>query len=113
MEDELLIRVMLADLLRDAAYHVIEACGADEALVVIETTVPDLIISDVRMPGSIDGLGLLAVVRESHPTLPVIIVSAHLERELALAHGASHYIPKPYSHEMIIKTVQSELGTAL
>lgn len=61
VEDEFLIRVWASDELRDAGYDVIEAFNADEALTVLKSHVRvDLIISDVRMPGSFDGMGLLA-----------------------------------------------------
>jgi CheY-like chemotaxis protein len=96
VEDEVLIRLMLAEELRDAGHQVIEASDADEALVILEATRPDLIISDVRMPGSIDGLGLLALVRASLPALPVIITSAHLGPAHAHSHGANLFVPKPY-----------------
>ena len=96
VEDEVLIRLMLADELRDAGHQVIEASDADEALVILEATQPDLIISDVRMPGSIDGLGLLAHVRTSLPVLPVIITSAHLDPAHAHSQGANLFVPKPY-----------------
>jgi CheY-like chemotaxis protein len=96
VEDEVIIRLMLADELRDAGHQVIEASDADEALVILEATRPDLIISDVRMPGSIDGLGLLAHVRASLPLLPVIITSAHLDPAHAHSEGANLFVPKPY-----------------
>lgn len=46
----------IADVLRDAGHHVIEACDADEALSILKAAEPDLTISDVRMPGTMDGL---------------------------------------------------------
>ena len=113
VEDELLIRLMLSDGLRDKGYHVIEACNADEALIVLATAVPDLIISDVRMPGSMDGMGLLAVVRETLPHLPVIITSAHFQSNIALADGATQFIGKPYSMDMLCETVRVELAEPL
>lgn len=113
VEDEVLIRIMLCDVLRDEGYHVIEACDADEALIILGTAAPDIIISDVRMPGSIDGMGLLAVVRETLPTLPVIITSAHLQATLAVADGATQFIAKPYSMESVIEAVQVELAKTL
>jgi DNA-binding NtrC family response regulator len=109
VEDELLIRFMLSDGLRDAGYHVIEACSADEALIVLDTAVPDLIISDVRMPGSLDGMGLLALVRHKLPTLPVIITSAHLQSTLAIADGATQFIAKPYTMDLVLTAVSAEL----
>lgn len=109
VEDEILIRMMLSDELRDAGFHVIEAANADEALVILKTLLPDVVVSDVRMPGSIDGMGLLAAVRKAFPSLPVIIASAHLQRELALADGATKFISKPYRTDEIIDAIQQEL----
>lgn len=109
VEDEFLIRLMLSESLREAGYHVIEACNADEALVVIDLTLPDLIISDVRMPGSLDGMELLALVKRSHPKLPIIITSGHLREANALEAGADYFIPKPYAFEPILKAVHDEL----
>jgi DNA-binding NtrC family response regulator len=97
VEDEVLIRLMLAEELREAGHQVIEASDADEAVVILEASTPDLIISDVRMPGSIDGLGLLALVRTSLPALPVIITSAHLDPAEAKSQGATLFVPKPFS----------------
>ena len=110
VEDEFLIRLMLSDGLRDVGYHVIEACSADEALIALETAIPDLIISDVRMPGSLDGLQLLSQIRKVFPLMPVIITSAHLQPEMALASGATQFAAKPYCMEWIIEAVQTEMA---
>ena len=83
---------MLSDELRDVGYQVIEACDATEALSVLKTLQPDLIISDVRMPGPLDGMELLALVRETIPTLPVIIISGHLHPSQALTEGATQFV---------------------
>ncbi|HEX8415649.1 MAG TPA: response regulator, partial [Sphingomicrobium sp.] len=73
MEDEFLVRLLVSEELRTAEFHVIEALDAEEAIAVLNSGVRvDLILSDVRMPGAMDGLGLLAFVRRSHPTIPVI-----------------------------------------
>ena len=90
VEDELLVRMMLSDELRDAGYDVLEAYNADEALEVLHSTARvDLIASDVRMPGSMDGLGLLKEIKRSFPAIPVIITSAHLHPGLAATDGAA------------------------
>ena len=112
VEDELLIRFMMSDGLRDAGYHVIEACNADEALTILETAAPDILVSDVRMPGSLDGIGLLRVVRETLSTLPVIITSGHLDPITAKAEGAANFVPKPYSMETLIQAVKDVVGEA-
>jgi response regulator RpfG family c-di-GMP phosphodiesterase len=68
VEDECLISIIASDALRDAGYKVIEAANADEALAILLSQTPvDLLISDVRMPGSLDGLGLLAATHEAFP----------------------------------------------
>ena len=110
VEDELLIRFALSDGLRDAGYQVIEACSADEAADILASVLPDLIISDVRMPGSLNGITLLALVRQSFPTLPVIIVSGHLRPLEALADGATQFLAKPYAIEAMIEAVEVEIG---
>jgi CheY-like chemotaxis protein len=113
VEDELLIRFMLSEELRDAGYHVIEAFNADEALAILESLLPDAIVSDVRMPGRLDGIGLLAAVREMFPTLPVIITSGHAQPARAAAHGVTKFIPKPYMMESVVRAVQDELDRTL
>ena len=110
VEDELLVRLLLSDALRDEGYRVVEACNADEALAILDATPPDLIITDVRMPGSIDGLGLLALVREILPSLPVIITSGHLQAAQALAQGAALFVAKPFTVEVVLEAVHVELA---
>lgn len=112
VEDELLIRFALSDGLRDAGYQVIEACSGDEAADILASVLPDLIISDVRMRGCMDGLTLLALVRQNFPTLPVIIVSGHLRPSDALADGATQFLAKPYVIETMIEAVAVEIGTS-
>lgn len=90
----------------------IEACNADEALVILKTVIPDILVSDVRMPGSLDGMGLLAEVRESLPTLPVIIMSGHMDPAQAIAKGAKKFVAKPYLMETVFEAVHDVLREA-
>ena len=111
VEDEVLIRMLVADELREADYDVVEAGSADEALELLRTLAPvDLIISDVRMPGSIDGLGLLAAVKAECPRMPFIVTSGHIEPSLAIQRGADHFLPKPYSTHVVLSAVHDELS---
>jgi CheY-like chemotaxis protein len=110
VEDEFLVRLIICDELRAAEYNVIEAVNGDEAVAILKSGARvDLIFSDVRMPGAIDGLGLLAFVRQAYPTTPVIITSGHLRPDLALADGATQFLSKPYSIEHAIRLVESGL----
>lgn len=111
VEDEVLIRLMVSDELRDAGYDVIEAFNADEALAILESPVRvDLIFSDVRMPGSLDGLGLLAVVNTIFPNLPVILTSGHLGPATAKTQGATGFLPKPFRIDALVEAIQRELA---
>ncbi|GHH26605.1 hypothetical protein GCM10008023_41430 [Sphingomonas glacialis] len=111
VEDELLIRMFVADVLRDAGYEVIEAVSGDEALDILKAGVlVDLVLSDVRMPGSIDGLALLAFVRQNLAALPVILTSGHLVPEIALAEGAVNFLAKPYLIQDALAAVEQEIA---
>jgi DNA-binding NtrC family response regulator len=109
VEDELLIRLVIADELRDVGHHVVEACDADEAVTILEATEPDLIITDVRMPGTMDGIGLLGFVKRSFPTIPVIITSGHLDPAHAIERGASLFVAKPYTFDAVVKAADQLL----
>ena len=111
VEDEFLIRTMVSDALRDAGLAVIEAIDADEAMRVLQSGVAiDLMFSDVRMPGSMDGLALLKTCTELFPDLPVIMTSGHLVPSDAILSGAKRFLPKPYLPEDAIAAVSLELG---
>lgn len=110
VEDELLIRLVVSDYLRDAGYDVVEAFNGDEALALLQLRLRfDLVITDVRMPGTLDGMALLGVIRETRPTLPVIVTSGHLDPAAALAGGAARFVPKPYLLPTIGDAVRGEL----
>jgi two-component system, response regulator PdtaR len=78
VEDDALIRMDAAQELRSAGYNVIEACDADEALAVLEARIGvDVLLTDVNMPGSRDGLALARIVRRQLPHARIIVMSAN------------------------------------
>jgi len=113
VEDEVLIRMTLATVLRDEGFTVIEACDADEALVALAAAPIDILVTDVRMEGSMDGLDLALQVKSTMPDLKIVMVSGHLAaRE---THGlADAFVPKPYLAENLVGQVKALLnGTDL
>ena len=70
----------------------------------------DIVFSDVRMPGKIDGLGLFNALKHIYPMLPVIFASDHLEYKEALAEGATHIISKPYQIETALRFIVKGLA---
>jgi DNA-binding NtrC family response regulator len=105
VEDEILIRMMLADALRDADFEVIEAADAEEAFDVMHG-LPDLdvLVTDVRMPGSVDGFELAAYVRRAKPDVKVIITSGHAGPNGAIG-LADAFLPKPYELTAMVNRV--------
>lgn len=88
--------------------------SADRVLQRLEKFEPDVIISDVRMPGT-DGLSLLDKLQRSHPTLPVIIMTAYADLDRAVAAfrgGAFEYLPKPFDVDDIVTIVRRALRKA-
>ena len=76
VEDEVLVRMVICEYLRDCGYRVIEAAGADEAMLVLQQDdlAIDAVLSDVEMPGSMDGFGLARWIRLHRTGLDVILV---------------------------------------
>lgn len=105
VEDEVLIRLASADLLRDAGYCVLEASNAAEALALLDSNHPvDAVVTDVRMPGEIDGITLARMVKQARPALPVVVASGHLGPEDSDV--ADHFFRKPYAPERLVETLQ-------
>jgi DNA-binding NtrC family response regulator len=104
VEDDVLVRMPIAQYLRDCGYRVIEAVNADEAMTVIlhQETVVDVVFSDIEMPGSIDGFGLAKWVREHRPGLDVLLagtVSRAVNSAKELCEQGP--IPKPYDAQVV------------
>jgi CheY-like chemotaxis protein len=97
VEDEILLRMATADELREAGFFVIEAANGDDALAVLRDFPNiDAVFSDVRMPGTVDGIRLAELVKLHYPNLRVFLTSGTLEAfptNRALADG---YFSKPY-----------------
>ena len=111
VEDEVLIRMSLSATLRDEGFFVIEACDADEALVALSTVAIDLLLTNVRMDGSMDGLELAARVKSTRPDLKIVVVSGHLAPEEA-RDVADVFVPKPYLAERVVASVREILNEA-
>jgi CheY-like chemotaxis protein len=110
VEDEVLVRLAVAETLRDEGYSVIEAANGDEALEVLATSTQiDVVFTDVNMPGSLDGAALGRYVRSTRPGLKVIVASGRVARAAALE-AADVFLAKPYDPENIVKAVGSVLA---
>lgn len=87
---------------------------ADTALTRLLEDPPDVLVTDIRMPG-IDGLDLMARIREAHPDLPVIVMTAHSDLDSAVASyqgGAFEYLPKPFDVDEALALVRRAVAHA-
>ena len=107
VEDETLVRMFLSDFLNEAGFKVFEAVSADEALSLLQAR-PDIqaVVTDLEMPGSMDGLALARVIRERWPGVGLVVTSGRqrpgpddLPEDVA-------FLSKPYLPETIITVVR-------
>jgi DNA-binding NtrC family response regulator len=102
VEDEPLIRMMLADALCNEGYSVIEAATALEAIAVLGTKEVRAVVTDIDMPGGLSGLDLTRYVASYRKGLPVIVTSGgHLLRQEELPDNA-RFVAKPYKLRQIL-----------
>ncbi len=108
-EDEMLIRLMTAEHLRDEGFEVVEAWDGDEAARLLDGPGRfDVLFTDVQMPGLLDGVDVALHARRRYAAIPVLVVSgyaAHLMRRLGALQPAAVYIGKPYSLSEVVATL--------
>ena len=97
VEDEALIRMHAADMIRDLGFEVIEAANADQAISLLESNSKiSVMFTDVQMPGSMDGLRLAAVVRKRWPPVALLVTSGQFRPKGGDLPENTHFLPKPY-----------------
>lgn len=114
VDDEALLRLVLADFLDSAGFNVVEAASADEALLTVEreSATIDLVFTDIRMPGKIDGFQLALWMQQKYPLIPVFLTSGYIGKEQTcneLAPGQP-FFPKPYNLDNIASRIRVALA---
>ncbi len=113
VEDEAVIRAILAEELEDAGFAVVEADGADAAVAAFAGRSDiSIVVTDVRMPGSMDGIGLARWMREHAPAVPIIITSGFATRLDAAAINPAivRVVAKPYVGRDIAEWMAALVG---
>ncbi|SMF22317.1 two-component system, NtrC family, nitrogen regulation response regulator GlnG [Alteromonadaceae bacterium Bs31] len=114
IDDDRSIRWVLEKALQQSGIATQSFENGDKAIAEIGRGKPDAIISDVRMPGT-DGLTLLSNLHNEHPSLPIIIMTAHSDLESAVSAyqgGAFEYLPKPFDVDEAVAVTQRALAHA-
>ena len=103
IEDEPLIRMATAAILEDAGHDVLQAECAEEALSMLKQHEEiEIVITDVQMPGMMDGLALVEIISRDYPDIRSLVTSGRIQIEQVRACGAYGFLPKPYSARTIV-----------
>ncbi|MFL5021978.1 MAG: response regulator [Microvirga sp.] len=110
VEDEVLIRLVIADYLRECGYKVYEAVNAQEAIAMLQSpeVAVDIVFSDVQMPGDMDGFALSRWIRANKPGVQVILTSG-VERSANIAATlceAGPLLEKPYPSQDVVDRIK-------
>jgi DNA-binding NtrC family response regulator len=112
VDDDLVTCELLCEVFTQEGFAVAFAQTGESALEAIAAVRPDVIVSDIRMKGGIDGLALLYQLRREHPAIPVVLITAFGSIETAIRavkEGAFDYISKPFDLTALVDTVKRAL----
>ncbi|MEH2567880.1 response regulator [Bradyrhizobium sp. AZCC 2289] len=113
VEDEMLLRMRAVDMVEDAGYTSLEAVDADEAVAILEARSDvALLLTDIQMPGSMDGLGLAHAVHDRWPRIKIILVSGQLKLSGIDIPANSRFFGKPLEPQVMIAQMQRMIGEA-
>jgi DNA-binding NtrC family response regulator len=112
VDDEPAIRAVLCEFLRECGFHPLAVESGDEAVRMIQAGVAiDLVFSDVRMPGAIDGYGLARWIMEHRSDLPVILVTGDLGKVNAATElCGAETMAKPYDFETAVHKIRDTIS---
>jgi DNA-binding response OmpR family regulator len=111
VDDDILVRVAICESLREAGFQVLEASSAHDALGVMLADMPiDMLLTDLQMPGAMDGFSLAQAARGSAPDMKVLVMSSFLPESTGSRLTPFDYIEKPFPPQTLIDRVRALLG---
>jgi CheY-like chemotaxis protein len=112
VEDEPLLRLATVETLRKAGFAVIEVATAAEAMTVVQGRAPlDILMTDIRLPGPMDGLSLAVKLRAARPEIGIVVASGH-GLDSSVPDVVDVFFRKPYDFERVARRMR-ELLSAL
>jgi DNA-binding NtrC family response regulator len=104
VEDEPLLRFFVSDVLEDAGFEVIETANADEALIWLDVRDDvGVIVTDIQMPGRLNGLDLAALVHRRWPRILILVVSGFASPNAAELPEHGRFLAKPYDGSTMLR----------
>ncbi len=115
VDDSLSVRNSLSQLMRDSGYHAILARDGREAVIILETEKPDVVLTDLEMP-RMNGLELVSYIRNSSAwkDLPAVMITSRnmsKHRQQAERVGVNRFIPKPFSDDEVLEAIDEQLAS--
>ncbi len=110
----MMVRLPIAEYLRDCGYTVLEAGSASEAIATVDAEGPvSLVFSDIRMPGKMDGVGLAEWFQSHYPSVPVLLTSGYNGGRAvsSVSMPRTRFIEKPYSQSQVAKRIAALLDS--
>ena len=116
VDDEADIRMLIAGVLKDEGYATREAADSAQALAVIHSRQPTLVILDIWLQGSeLDGIEILRLLHDEMPEVPVVMISGHGTIESAVEAikiGAYDFIEKPFKSDRLLLVIERAIEAA-
>lgn len=111
VEDEAIIRFELADFFNDAGYSVFEASDADEAIAIMtrESSIR-IVLTDIQLPGSMNGLKLAHYVRDRYPPTVLLVTSGMAHVAVEDLPVDSRFIAKPFDPARLLQQIEIMVG---
>lgn len=110
VENDVLLRLVTASNLRDAGFEIIEAANCAEALRALDRIPVDVLLSDIDMPGNMDGLALAQWVHLGQADTRIVLTSS-AARSLGGAKEYASFLPKPYAEKDVERLLRSVLSS--
>ena len=112
VEDDALVREAVLRALRDTGFEVLVAEHGEAALRLLETHArrPDVVFSDIVMPGQVSGIDLAGILRQRYPGLPVVLATGYTEQQIDLQ--GVQVLAKPYAIEQLVATLSKTIAQA-
>ncbi len=111
VEDEALVRFDLVEFFENAGWRVFEARSADEAIGLLERHgAVHAVVTDVEMPGSMDGIRLAHAVQRRFPPAALFVVSGDVPVTADALPAGSTFLSKPFDHHRLLARIESALG---
>lgn len=107
VEDEPIQRMNLVDTLEEGGFQVLEAADAAQAVAILEDrTDVRLVVTDIEMPGAMDGMALAAAVRDRWPPIEILLLSAGPQPTAEALPARAEFVPKPILTDRLLRKVR-------